>query len=95
MRLIDVDELLKSPDVRKVTEYDEGGWGVNYNAVPVEVIKNAPTVDVAPVDAACWVSSAPDVLGIYERSKCGEPANSKTPFCPRCGRKMVKERKAK
>lgn len=45
MRLIDADALLSGFDVRKVTEYDESGCGVDYKAVPVKVIENAPTVE--------------------------------------------------
>ena len=29
MRLIDADALLSVGNVRKVTEYDEGGWGAD------------------------------------------------------------------
>jgi hypothetical protein len=50
MRLIDADALLKkAPNVCKVTEYDETGCGISYLAVPVEAIKNAPTVDAVEV----------------------------------------------
>ncbi len=46
MVLIDRDALLVVPNVRKVSEFDEAGYYVNYNAVPVEAIENAPTVEV-------------------------------------------------
>ena len=49
MRLINADALLAVGNVRKVTEYDEGGWGLTYHAVPETVIKNASTVDAVPV----------------------------------------------
>lgn len=58
MRLIDADVLLSGFDVRKVVEYDESGCGVEYKAVPVEAIKNAPTIDAVPVvrckDCKAW-----------------------------------------
>ena len=49
MRLIDKDDLLKVPNVRKVTEYDETGEGITYLAVPVEAIEKAPTIEAEPV----------------------------------------------
>ena len=42
--------LMAVPNVRKVTEYDEAGYGISYNAVPLEAIENAPSVDVVPKD---------------------------------------------
>lgn len=48
-RLIDADALLSSFDVRKVVEHDESGCGMDYKAVPVEAIVNAPTIDAEPV----------------------------------------------
>ena len=49
MQLIDTNALLNVRNVRKVTEYDEGGWGVSYNAVPVEAVKAAHVIDAVPV----------------------------------------------
>jgi hypothetical protein len=49
MRPIDADALKVVPNVRKVTEYDETGCGIDYLAIPVEVIEDAPTIDVAQV----------------------------------------------
>lgn len=43
--LISRSALLDSFDVCKVTEYDESGCGVDYLAVSVAAIKNAPAVD--------------------------------------------------
>lgn len=48
--LISRSALLAVPNVRKVTEYDEAGYSISYNAVPVKVIENAPSVDVVPKD---------------------------------------------
>lgn len=47
--LISRSALLDSYDVRKVTEYDESGCGLDYKAVPVEAIENAPAVDAVEV----------------------------------------------
>ena len=41
-RLIDADELLKHSS--KVVEYDEAGFSMEYNAVSIEEIKEAPKV---------------------------------------------------
>lgn len=49
MRLIDSDVLVNGYDVRKVTEYDEAGFSMNYKAVPVDAIEEAPTVDAVEV----------------------------------------------
>ena len=62
MKLIDVDALCTNPgNVRKVTEYDEAGYAVDYNAVPLKAILDAPavlTIDLAttaPVARAEWM----------------------------------------
>ena len=47
--LISRNALLSGFDVRKVTEYDESGCGVNYKAVPVKAIEAAPSVDAVEV----------------------------------------------
>lgn len=52
MRLIDADALLNGFDVHWVTEYDEAGFGMEYKAVPVGAIENAPTIDATPK----WIS---------------------------------------
>ena len=52
-RLIDANALLQVPNVRKVTEYDESGEFITYLAIPVEAIKNAPTIDAVPVVRCC------------------------------------------
>ena len=49
MRMINADALLTVPNVRKVTEYDETGTGIDYLAVPVEAIEKVPTIDAVPV----------------------------------------------
>ena len=47
--LISRSYLVGGYDVRKVTEYDESGCGVDYKAVPVDVINQAPAVDAIEV----------------------------------------------
>lgn len=41
--------VLEIGNVRQVTEYDEAGYYMTYNAVPVNVIEALPALDVAPV----------------------------------------------
>ena len=41
--------VLTIGNVRKVTEYDEAGYDMTYDAVPVEAIEALPALDVAPV----------------------------------------------
>lgn len=47
--LIDRDELLVVPYVRKVVEYDELGEFITFHAVSEEDIKNASAVDAVEV----------------------------------------------
>lgn len=49
MRLIDVDALLKYPNINWVHEFDETGTSIRYKAVPAEAIEKAPTIDAVPV----------------------------------------------
>lgn len=49
MRLIDADALVNGYEVRKVTEYDESGCGIDYKAIPLEAIINAPSIDAIEV----------------------------------------------
>ena len=60
MRLIDADALVNGYDVRKVTEYDEAGFSMNYKAVPLDVIEEAPTIEVVgePVLHSMWIKHA-------------------------------------
>ena len=88
-RLIDADALLSSFDVRKVVEYDESGCGMDYKAVPVEAIENAPTIDAEPVRHGRWIH---DINNLYGCSEClGRETMSQKklkPYCPNCGAKM-------
>lgn len=47
--LISRKALLNGFDVHWVTEYDEAGFDMEYKAVPVGAIENAPAVDAEPV----------------------------------------------
>lgn len=49
MRLIDANALMKSFDIAKMVEYDETGCGVTKIAIPVQTIKDAPTIDAVEV----------------------------------------------
>jgi hypothetical protein len=97
MRLIDADALLSGFDVRKVVEYDESGCGLDYNAVPVEAIEAAPTIDAEPVRHGVWKERivtdykyypAYTYKGGYECSLCGHTERTnKEPYC-HCGARM-------
>ena len=80
--LISRSVLLDSFDVRKVTEYDETGCGMEYKAVPVEAIEAAPAVDVEPVRYGRWKYRA-----IYKFNSKGEVIKyCDIPYCSECGR---------
>lgn len=60
---------------RWVTEYDEGGWGIDYRAVSEEEINNAPAADVVEVvrckDCVWWeIRGLPGTVG-----RCENPHN--------------------
>ncbi len=89
MRLIDADALLSGFDVRKVVEYDESGCGMDYKAVPVEAIVNAPTIDAEPVRHGRWEEPYPhDICDCYKCSCCGDMYERAWNYCPNCGSKM-------
>lgn len=41
--------VLAIGNVRRVTEYDEAGYDMSYDAVPVEAIEALPAIDAVPV----------------------------------------------
>ena len=93
MRLIDADALLSGFDVRKVVEYDESGCGMDYKAVPVEAIANAPTIDAEPVRHGRWIDDMYFDEPVTRCTKCnhGFAKGHKAecfPYCPHCGAKM-------
>lgn len=81
---------------RKVVEYDEAGFSMDYFAVPVEEIKNAPTVEAKSVVHGEWKSirdkdkkkcSVCGVIHLIAQYPFGN-AN----FCPNCGSDMRGEK---
>lgn len=89
--LISRKALLDSFDVHKVTEYDEAGFAMSYNAVPVEVIEKAPAVDAKPVRHGWWKGKPIAGLSIVKCSACGMAFCNNTGrwlYCPNCGAKM-------
>ena len=90
MRLIDVDALLIHSN--RVVEYDEAGFSMEYNAVPTEEIKNAPTVEAVQVVRGEWKEETTCFFFIYRCSKCNASTwLEKTNFCPNCGADMRKK----
>lgn len=94
-RLIDADVLLKQS--RRIVEYDEAGFSMEYNAVPTEEIKNAPTVDDVPVVRGEW-KCIDEENEAWECSVCGKvwclygtPIDNGMNYCPNCGARMVKD----
>lgn len=83
--------VLAVGNVRKVVEYDEAGYSIEYLAVPVDVIKEIPALDVAPVVHARWVD--PEGIHEYHCSRCDGIApndgyDSGAAYCDECGARM-------
>lgn len=76
--LISRKALLDSFDVHKVTEYDEAGFAMSYNAVPVEVIEKAPTVDAEPVLKKPLIASIMETMNHMDENteKGGHQSNT-------------------
>ena len=94
-RLIDADVLLKQS--RRIVEYDEAGFSMEYNAVPTEEIKNEPTVDAVPVVRGEW-KCIDEESEAWECSVCGKvwclygtPIDNGMNYCPKCGADMRKK----
>lgn len=106
MRPIDADRLYAPRSVRRVTEYDETGCGMDYLAVPWEVIEDAPTLDCDPVRHGEWIER----IDPFSTTATGKPVyeyrcsackfmwtNKRTveqyfKYCPECGAKMDGEK---
>lgn len=95
--LISRSALLGGYDVRKVTEYDESGCGLEYKAVSVEAIEAAPAVDAEPVRHARYGFIGMDMMAGSRAfyfgtcSACQERINFESKhknYCPNCGAKM-------
>lgn len=85
--LISRDVLLKHS--RRVVEFDEGGFSIEYNAIPTEEIKKAHAVDAKPVVHGEWIH---DINNLYKCSVCMSretmSPKKKKNFCPECGARM-------
>lgn len=86
--LISRSALLDSFDVRKVTEYDETGCGMDYKAVPVEAIEAAPAVDAEPVRHGRWLKAKASFHKKCSYCKHVLHMPRERNFCPDCGAKM-------
>lgn len=87
--LISKSSLIKRR--RKVVEYDEAGFSMEYFAVPVEEINNAPTVEAKPVVKGKWIFVR-DMIPYYRCSNCSATNDyALANFCPNCGCSMKKE----
>lgn len=42
-------DLMKPENFRFVTEFDETGTGIGYNAIPIDIIHNIPSSDVVEI----------------------------------------------
>ena len=88
-RYIDAEALLSGYDVRKVTEYDESGCGIDYKAVPVEAIEAAPTVDAEPVEHSMWLEHLGSQHTRYWTClNCDTLGSPRWKRCPVCEAKM-------
>lgn len=92
--LISRSAALAVGNVRKVTEFDEAGYGMSYNAVSVEAIEALPAIDAVPVVHARWIDPCINKYGhpCHHCSACGFKASQKDRnYCPNCGARMDKK----
>lgn len=87
MRLIDVDELLKTNIHIVGSIMTSSGKIQNIDAIQVIEIENAPTIDAVPVKHGKWLSGELDFCNC---SVCGNeiPEHAISPYCDECGAKM-------
>ena len=100
--LISRSAVLAIGNVRRVTEYDEAGYDMSYDAVPVEAIEALPAIDAAPVVHARWKRND---IGLTRCSHCHtrlpfrncydeedgyewDDEIDETPWCMHCGARM-------
>lgn len=76
------DDLFLSEDT-----INKSGVYVRYRAVE-NLIKNAPTADVAPVIHAKWIEKNYLIKSYFECSNCLFTTLKDTRYCPHCGAKM-------
>ena len=106
--LISRSAVLDVGNVRKVVEYDEAGYSMEYLAVPIDVIEALPAIDAVPVVHARWIR---DDLGNTRCSNCHtrlpfrhcyddedgyewDDEIDETPWCMYCGARMDGEENA-
>ena len=88
-RYIDADKLNLDEEVELADDWNTAHEIAN-------IIKYAPTEDVAPVIHAKWEKGGQGFSFMYKCSHCGwidgYPFNERHRFCPNCGAKMEEER---
>ena len=90
MRLIDADELIEIAHEMIQEDPDAFNGGYSYDAVTVEEINEAPTVEAVPVVHGEWIGGK----WYKECSVCSEvftPTTTLPNFCPKCGADMRKK----
>lgn len=90
--LVNRSLLLTARNIRTVTEFDRYGDAVDYEAVPVTLINQAPSQ--FPTEPGSWIYNA-DRRG-YDCSVCGKKlrktrAKTLPRFCERCGSRLLPE----
>ena len=100
MRLIDADELKEVAHEMIQEDPEAFNGGYSYNAVTVEEIDEAPTIEAVPVVHGEWIKidgdwknqTTGESVTVHQCSICGSyflsaPYN----FCPHCGADMRKK----
>ena len=91
MRLIDADELIEIAHEMIQEDPDAFNGGYSYDAVTVEEINEAPTVEAVPVVHGC-VKTVVGKMGVMhqECSACGNVLEWKAypNYCDECGAKL-------
>ena len=101
-RLIDADELIEIAHEMIQEDPDAFNGGYSYDAVTVEEINEAPTVEAVPVVHGEWILvSTNQPCDSYKCNKCGivlslwatdmKGMNYYRNFCPNCGADMRKK----
>lgn len=86
MRLIDLHEAEKN--AVKVTQYDEGGWGITLKAVPLEELRKLPTIEAEVVKRGRWLVRHKGQNNWVDCSECGTVGSPFWKRCPVCEAKM-------
>ena len=80
--------MVRFDDLRRYCEKRHCG------SVPLEYIKQMPTIEAEPVRRGRWVLviiniGGGDKIRMYQCSECNGNANMKFDFCPNCGAAMT------